>query len=79
MRVVNPRFTNSSFLPLIGFIVILFGVVLYFFFASWNTEPDESPFPDIDEAWQKEMDAVAQAGVLPHQASADADRVGKER
>src|SRR5260221_8490471 len=66
-----PRYpeVKNWYLPLLGFIVILVGVVLYFFFASWDAEPDESPFPDIDEAWQKAMGAISQAGILPHQVS----------
>src|SRR5205823_6321028 len=64
----SPRL-KPYYAPLLGLIVILVGVVLYFFFATWDTEPDESPFPDIDAAWQTAMDAVQQAGILPHQVS----------
>ena len=57
------------FAPLLGLLIILIGVVLYFFFTTWDTEPEESPFPDLDAAWQTAMEAVKQAGILPHQVS----------
>lgn len=55
--------------PLLGLIVILVCVVLYFFFATWEGEEDESQFPDIDAAWATAMEAVAKAGIVPHQVS----------
>jgi hypothetical protein len=64
----SPRL-KPFYAPLLGLIFILVGVVLYFFFPTWDAEPDESPFPDIDEAWQKAMEAVKQAGIQPPQVS----------
>ncbi len=67
-----PAFTprlKPFYAPLLGLIVILVGVVLYFFFATWEGEQDESPFPDIDAAWETAMEAVAKAGIVPHQVS----------
>ncbi len=55
--------------PLLGLIVILVGVVLYFLFVSWDAETEASPFPDIDAAWKSAMDAVHQAGIQAHQVS----------
>jgi IcmF-related N-terminal domain len=63
-----PRLKNF-YLPLLGLIVILVGVVLYYFFSTWDTDAEESPFPDVDAAWQTAMEAVSQAGILPHQVS----------
>jgi hypothetical protein len=57
------------YLPLIGLILICVGVVLYFFFVTWDTGPEEAPFPDIDAAWETAMGAIRQAGILPHQVS----------
>ena len=63
-----PKF-KDFYLPLLGFILILAGVVIYFFFATYDAEDDESPFPDIDAAWKTAMEAITQAGILPHQVS----------
>ena len=57
------------YLPLLGLFIILIGVVLYYFFATWEVEPEQSAFPDIDAAWQEAMRAVRKAGILPHQVS----------
>jgi hypothetical protein len=57
------------FAPLLGFLVFLIGVVLYYFFATWETELDDSPFPDMDTAWQTAMQALQQAGMVPSQVS----------
>ncbi len=65
---LSPRL-KPYYAPLVGLIVVLVGVVLYFFFATWDTEEEESPFPDLDAAWQTALDAVNQAGILPHQVS----------
>ena len=51
------------FLPILGQLVIFLVVVLYWFYHLWFAEPDDSPFPDIDAAWQEAMQALAQAGV----------------
>jgi IcmF-related N-terminal domain len=64
----SPRL-KPYYAPLVGLIIILVGVVLYFFFATWDTEAEESPFPDLDAAWQAALEAVNQAGILPHQVS----------
>ena len=60
---------KSLYLPLLGLLVILVGVVLYYFFATWEAEAEQSPYPDIDAAWQEAMRAVREAGILPHQVS----------
>jgi IcmF-related N-terminal domain len=51
------------YLPILGQLVVLIGVVLYWFYLLWFSTPDASPFPDIDEAWQEAMRAIAQAGI----------------
>lgn len=60
---------TKLYLPALGFLVILIGVVVYIYFATWDAELEESPYPDIDAAWQTAMDAVRQAGILPRQVS----------
>jgi hypothetical protein len=51
------------FLPILGQLVIFLVVVLYWFYHLWFAEPDDSPFPDIDAAWQEAMQALTQAGI----------------
>jgi hypothetical protein len=62
-----PNRFRAFYLPILGQLVVLIGVVLYWFYLLWFSTPDASPFPDIDEAWQDAMRAVSQAGIqLPN-------------
>jgi hypothetical protein len=55
------------YLPILGQLLILTAVVLYWFYLLWFAPVDTSPFPDIDEAWNEAMRALAQAGMqLPN-------------
>ena len=38
-------------------------IVLYWFYLLWFGEPDESPFPDIDQAWNEAMKALESVGI----------------
>jgi hypothetical protein len=64
-----PRILQQFFAPLLGFIVLLACIILYYAFVRWDEELDESPFPDIEKTWNEAMDAVQAAGILPHRVS----------
>jgi IcmF-related N-terminal domain len=60
---------RAFFAPLVGFVVFLIGIIFYYFFVTWDTELEESPFPDMDAAWQTARQALQQAGMVPSQVS----------
>lgn len=51
------------YLPILGQLVILTAVVLYWFYLLWFAPVDTSLYPDIDDAWREAMRALAHAGV----------------
>src|SRR5476649_2225638 len=51
------------FLPILGQLVIFLVVVLYWFYLLWFAEADDSPFTDVDDAWQEAMHVLEQAGI----------------
>ena len=57
------------FAPLLGLIVFLIGVVLYYFFVTYETDVEDSQFPDIEAAWNTALQALQQAGIVPSQVS----------
>ncbi|MBM3994731.1 MAG: hypothetical protein FJ303_11345 [Planctomycetes bacterium] len=67
-----PRFLSSeptrgmlryTWLPILGTLAVLIVLVLYWFYVVWFTELDESPFPDIDAAWNEAIHALAQVRI----------------
>jgi hypothetical protein len=54
---------RDFFLPILGQLIVLMGVVLYWFYRLWFVEPEDSQFPDIDAAWQEVTQALTRAGV----------------
>ncbi|HZZ80012.1 MAG TPA: type VI secretion protein IcmF/TssM N-terminal domain-containing protein [Gemmataceae bacterium] len=59
---LGPNFRNW-WLPALGQLVIFMVIVLYWFYVLWFGEEDDSPFPDIDAAWNEGMRALQQAGL----------------
>ncbi len=51
------------FLPILGQLVIFLVIVLYWFYLLWFAEADDSPFPDIDDAWHEALHILGQSGV----------------
>src|SRR5689334_10116286 len=64
-----PRWLASAgwlrqlYLPILGQLLILTGVVLYWFYLLWFAPADASLEPDIDDAWREALRALAHAGV----------------
>jgi hypothetical protein len=64
-----PRFLAAAtwlrhlYLPILGQLVILTALVLYWFYLLWFAPVDSSLFPDIDDAWREALRALAQAGI----------------
>jgi IcmF-related N-terminal domain len=54
---------RDFWLPILGQLVIFTGVVLYWFYLLWFSDPDASPFPDIDDAWHEAIRALGHAGI----------------
>jgi hypothetical protein len=68
-----PRFLADAgwlrhwYLPILGQLLVLTAVVLYWFYLLWFSPVEASPFPDIDDAWNEAMRALGQAGIqLPN-------------
>ena len=58
---------RGFYLPILGQLLILLFLVLYWFYVLWFGDVDESPFPDIDAAWAEAIQALRQAGIsLPN-------------
>jgi hypothetical protein len=58
---------RQFYLPIVGQLLILTGVVLYWLYLLWFAPVDASAYPDIDEAWQEGLRALAYAGIQPGQ------------
>lgn len=59
---VWPEF-RDWYLPTLGQLLIFMGVVLYWLYVLWFAEPEDSPFLDIDAAWQEATKALDDAGI----------------
>jgi hypothetical protein len=58
----HPRL-GEWWLPILGQLLVFMAIVLYWFYLLWFADADESDFPDIDQAWDECMRALAQAGI----------------
>jgi hypothetical protein len=54
---------RKIFLPILGQLVVFTAIALYWFYLLWFADSGDSPFPDIDEAWQEAMRTLSQAGI----------------
>ena len=54
---------RDFFLPILGQLLVFMGIVLYWFYRLWFVDPEDSPFPDIDDAWQEAMQTLTRAGI----------------
>lgn len=54
---------RQIWLPILGQLFVFLCIALYWFYLVWFSELDDSPFPDIDDAWQEAMATLAQAGI----------------
>src|ERR1700722_16053412 len=64
---VQKQWAQRIYLPIIGVLVVLISVVVYWLYQLGQSE-DGSAFPDIDEAWSEAMEALNHAGIrLPEE------------
>jgi len=59
---VRVAWAERLWLPILGLLVVLIGVVLYWLYLL-GKDDDVSPFPDILEAWREAVQALDHAGI----------------
>jgi hypothetical protein len=59
----GPNFLKGIWLPTLVVLVIVFFWVGWWVWKLWTQEEEESPFPDIDQAWEEAGRALDRAGI----------------
>jgi len=54
---------RQIWLPILGQLIVFMGIALYWFYLVWFAEMEDSPFPDIEAAWQEAMRSLEHAGI----------------